>query len=151
MKTRNCLSMDRNLRLLHRECPLDNEPMVRFWPTNIVQNPSFPYLIPPFLFFLTTGLVTLPHLSDTRRLPGPSVTPPHPCSPAWTRSLEPLSPTRLLLPPAPPSDPAGPSKTTPPPPKYPEKPFSEKTPFILVFSRPGRTFAVLKMSSNGKS
>jgi hypothetical protein len=29
--------------------------------------------------------------------------------------------------------------------------FSEKTPFILVFWLPERTFAVLKMSSNGKS
>jgi len=31
----------------------DNEPVVRLGPTNIVQNPSFPYPALPFLLFLT--------------------------------------------------------------------------------------------------
>ena len=102
-------------------CPSDNEPLVRYRPTNIVQNPSFPYPIPPFLLFLT-------------------LQPPARPSPFPTAVRRPHYPTSPML-----------STTTRKSTKYPGKPFSEKTPFILVFSLPVRTFAVLKMSSNGKS
>lgn len=52
----------------------DNEPVVRFWPTNIVQNPSFPYSIPPFslVFNHPPSFRPAPSILADRRRPGRS-------------------------------------------------------------------------------
>ena len=100
----------RILRLLSRECPSDDERLVRFWPTNIVQNPSFPYPSSPFS--LVFNLVAARHWFEPTHGSSPARPPAH------------RSPPFLLFGPAPLYN--GPAS-----PQVPRKAFFRKNPFYF--------------------